>query len=164
MRRALMVMVLIAVLAVAAGCGGDDGGGNGNGKASSKQAYARQLAAASKPLQATFADADQAGANVSSAQIVGHLDEQAATVEDTVKKLQAITPPAALASTHDKLVEGLRELAGSFRKGAMAARRHDTKSLATALRALTTSAGVKKLTEASAELKSQGVTVTNASK
>jgi len=161
MRRALMVMVLIAVLAVAAGCGGD---GGGDGKSSSKQVYARQLAAAGKPLQAAFADADQAGANVSSAQIVGHLDEQAATIENTVKKMQAITPPAELAATHDKLVEGLRELAASFHKGAEAARRHDTKSLATALRTLTTSAGVKKLTEASAELKSQGVTVTNASK
>jgi hypothetical protein len=161
MRRALMVMVLIAVLAVAAGCGGD---GGGDGKSSSKQVYARQLAAAGKPLQAAFADADQAGANVSSAQIVGHLDEQAATIEGTVKKMQAITPPAELAATHRKLVEWLRELAGSFHKGAEAARRNDTKSLATALRTLTTSAGVKKLTEASAELKSQGVTVTNASK
>jgi hypothetical protein len=78
--------------------------------------------------------------------------------------MQAITPPAGLAPTHRKLVDGLEELAGSFRKGAAAARRKDTKSLTTALQSLPKSTGVKKLTEASAELKRQGVTVTNASK
>jgi hypothetical protein len=160
MRRALVVVVAVLAVVLVAGCGGDDGGG----KASAKQVYAQQLAAAGKPLQEAFSDADQSGANVSSAQIVGHLDEQATTVEDTVKKMEAITPPAALASTHRKLVDGLRQLAGSFRKGAEAARRKDTKSLAAALRTLPTSTGVKTLTEASAELKAQGVTVTTASK
>ena len=90
MRRALVVVVAVLAVVVVAGCGGDDGGG----KASAKQVYAQQLAGAGKPLQEAFADADQAGANISSAQIIGHLDEQAATVEDTVKKMQAITPPA----------------------------------------------------------------------
>jgi hypothetical protein len=160
MRRALVVVVAVLAVVFIAGCGGDDGGG----KASAKQVYAQQLADAGKPLQETFSDADQAGGNVSSAQIIGHLDEQATTVEDTVKKMEAITPPAGLESTHRKLVAGLRQLAGSFRKGAEAARRKDTKSLATALRTLPTSTGVKKLTEASAELKQQGVTVTTASK
>ncbi len=160
MRRALVVVVAVLAVVFVAGCGGDDGGG----KASAKEVYAQQLAEAGKPLQTAFSDADQAGANVSSAQIVGHLDEQATTVEDTVKKMQAIKPPAGLEATHRKLVEGLRQLAGSFRKGAEAARRKDTKSLATALRTLPTSTGVKQLTEASAELKAQGVTVTTASK
>jgi hypothetical protein len=160
MRRALVVVVAVLAVVFAAGCGGDDK----DSKASAKQVYAQQLADAGKPLQQAFSDSDQAGANVSSAQIIGHLDEQAATVEDTVKKMQAIAPPAGLESTHRKLVAGLRQLAGSFRKGAEAARRKDTKSLATALRTLPTSTGVKKLTEASAELKKQGVTVTTASK
>jgi hypothetical protein len=160
MRRALVVVIAVLAVVFVAGCGGDDGAG----KPSAKQAYAQQLADAGKPLQQAFADADQAGANVSSAQIVGHLDEQATTVEDTVKKMQAIKPPAGLESTHRKLVAGLQQLAGSFRKGAEAAQRKDTKSLAAALRTLPTSTGVKKLTEASAELKAQGVTVTTASK
>jgi hypothetical protein len=158
MRRALAVVVSLLALLVA-GCGGGDGGG----KTSPKQAYAEQLAGASKPLQQAFADADQVGANVSSAQIIGHLEEEAATVEDTIAKFRAITPPAALAATHRKLIAGLQELAASFRKGAAAARKNDTRSLATALRRLTTSEGVKKLTQASAELKAQGVTVTTAS-
>jgi hypothetical protein len=158
MRRALVVVVsLLAV--VVAGCGGGDGGA----KATPKQAYATQLAEASKPLQAAFADADQVGANVSSAQIIGHLEQEVATVESTIKRFRAITPPAELAATHRKLIEGLQELAGAFRKGAQAARKNDTKSLATALRKLTTSEGVKKLTQASAELKARGVTVTTAS-
>ena len=160
MRRTLVVVVAVVAVVAFAGCGGDNGGG----KASAKQVYAQQLAKAGKPLQEAFSDADQAGANVSSAQIIGHLDEQAATVEDTVKKMEAITPPADLASTHRKLVDGLQKLAGSFRKGAEAARRKDTKSLTTALRTLPNSTGVKTLTEASAELKAKGVTVTTGSK
>jgi hypothetical protein len=159
MRRALVVVVAVLAVVAFAGCGDD-----GDSKASAKQVYARQLGEAGKPLQEAFSDADQAGANVSSAQIIGHLDEQAATVEDTVKKMEAITPPAGLAATHRKLVDGLQQLADSFRKGAEAARRKDTKSLTTALRTLPNSTGVKKLTEASAELKKQGVTVTTASK
>jgi hypothetical protein len=144
---------------VVAGCGDDDGGD----KASPKQVYAQQLTEAGKPLQKAFSDADQVGANVTTAQIVGNLEDQAATVQDTVKKMEAIKPPAGLESAHRKLVEGLEQLGGSFRKGAEAARRKDTKSLATALRTLPTSDGVKKLTEASAELKKQGVTVTTSS-
>jgi hypothetical protein len=159
MRRALVVVVLL-IAVVVAGCGGGDGGG---GKASPKQAYAHQLAVAAKPLQDAFADSDQVGANVKTSQIVAHLEQEATTVEDAVKKIQAITPPPALAATHRKLIAGLQELAASFRKGAAAAGRNDTKTLATALRKLTTSSGVKKLTEASAELKAQGVTVTNPS-
>jgi hypothetical protein len=158
MRRALVVVVLLLAVLVA-GCGGDDG----DGKASAKQVYAKQLAIAAKPLQDAFADADQVGANVKTSQIVAHLEQEATTVEDAVKKIQAIKPPAELAATHRKLIEGLQELANSFRKGAEAAGRNDTKTLATALRKLTTSEGVKKLTQASAELKAKGVTVTNPS-
>jgi hypothetical protein len=157
MRRALVVVLMLAV--VVAGCGG----ANTGGKMSPKQAYARQLADAGKPLQDAFADADQTNAKISTAQIIGHLEQQATAVESAIKKFRAITPPAGLESTHRKILEGLQQLADSFRKGAEAARRHDTKSLATALRKLPTSDGVKKLTEAQGELKAQGVTVTNAS-
>jgi hypothetical protein len=155
MRRALVG--LSAVLAiVVAGCGGDDGGD----KPSAKQVYGQQLAEATGALQKAFADTDQVGANVSSAQIIGHREAQAAVIDDTVKKLRKVRPPAALTAAHRKLTEGLQELAASFRS----AGGKDTKSLAAALRTLQTSTGVKKLTEASAELKANGVTVTTASK
>jgi hypothetical protein len=156
MRRALVVLVAVLAVVVVAGCGADSSGG----KASPKQDYARQLGVATKALQQAFADADQVGANVSSAQIIDHRQAQAAVIDATVKKLRAITPPAALASTHRKLIEGLQELAASFRSGSG----KDTKSLAAALRALPSSTGAKKLTEASAELKAQGVTVATTSK
>jgi predicted small secreted protein len=155
MRRALVV--LVAVLAVVvAGCGADSGGG----KATPKQDYARQLGVATKALQDAFAATDQVGANVSSAQIIAHRQAQAAVIDATVKKMRAISPPAALAPTHRKLIDGLQELAASFRSGGG----KDIKSLAAALRALPSSTGAKKLTEASAELKAQGVTVATASK
>lgn len=156
MRRALVIVVAVLIVGFVAGCGGDDGDG---GKPSAKQVYAQQLAGATEALQEAFADTDQVGANVSSAQIIKHREAQAAVIEDTVKKLREVKPPAALAATHRKLTEGLQELATSFRS----AGGKDTKSLATALRTLQTSTGVKKLTEASAELKAKGVTVTTAS-
>jgi hypothetical protein len=146
---------LFAMLAiVVAGCGDDDGGG----KTSAKQAYGQQLAEATGGLQKAFADTDQVGANVSSAQIIKHRKAQAAVIDDTVKKLREVRPPAALAAAHRKLTEGLRELAASFRGGG------DAKSLAEALQSLPTSTGVKKLTEASAELKANGVTVATTSR
>jgi hypothetical protein len=157
MRRALVVVVAVLAVVLVAGCGGDD---EGSGKASPKQVYAQQLAGATGALQKAFADTDQVGANVSSKQIIKHREAQAAVIEDTVKKLRKVTPPAALATTHRKLTEGLQEMAASFRS----AGGKDTKSLAEALQKLPTSTGVRKLTEASAELKAQGVTVTTASK
>jgi hypothetical protein len=156
MRRALVVVVAVLAAVLVAGCGGDDGGG---GKASAKQVYAQQLAGATGALQKAFADTDQVGANVSSKQIIEHREAQATVIEDTVKKLRKVTPPAALTATHRKLTEGLQELAASFRS----AGGKDTKSLAKALQTLQTSTGVKKLTEASAELKANGVTVTTTS-
>jgi hypothetical protein len=154
MRRALVGLFAVLTIVVA-GCGGDDGGG----KPSAKQVYAQQLAGATGTLQKAFADTDQVGANVSSAQIIKHREAQAAAIEDTVEKLRKVRPPAALTATHRKLTEGLQELAASFRS----AGGKDTKSLAKALRTLQTSTGVKKLTEASAKLKAEGVTVTTAS-
>jgi hypothetical protein len=157
MRRALVVVVAVLAVMFVVGCGGDDAG---DGKASAKQVYAQQLAGATGALQKAFADTDQVGANVSSKQIIEHREAQAAVIEDTVKKLRNVKPPAGLTVTHRKLTEGLEELAASFRS----AGGKDTKSLAAALRTLQTSTGVKKLTEASAELKAKGVTVTTASK
>lgn len=157
MRRALVVVVAVLAVVAVGGCGGDDEGGGG--KASAKQVYAQQLAGATGALQKAFADLDQVGANVSSAQIIKHRETQAAVIEDTVKKLREVTPPAELTGAHRKLIEGLQELAVSFRSGGG----KDTKSLAEALQSLPTSTGVKKLTEASAEFKAKGVTVTTAS-
>ncbi|MES1192705.1 MAG: hypothetical protein ABUM26_00155 [Solirubrobacterales bacterium] len=155
MRRALVVVVAVLAVVLVAGCGGDDSGR----KPSAKELYGQQLAETTGPLQKAFADTDQVGANVSSKQIIRHREAQAAVIEDTVKKLREVTPPAALAATHRKLIKGLQELAASFRRGGG----KDTKSLAEALQSLPTSTGVKKLTEVSTELKAQGVTVATAS-
>jgi hypothetical protein len=156
MRRALLVVVSLLAVVMVAGCGGDDEGG---GKASAKQVYAQQLAGATGALQEAFADIDQVGANVSSKQIIKHRETQAAVIEDAVKKLRRVNPPAELTGAHRKLIEGLQELAASFRSGDG----KDAKPLAEALQSLPTSTGVKKLTEASAEFKAKGVTVTTAS-
>jgi len=98
MRRALVVVVAVLIVVVAAGCGGDDEGAGG--KAPAKQVYAQQLAGATEALQEAFADTDQVGANISSAQIIKHRETQAAVIEDTVTKLRNVKPPAGLTATH----------------------------------------------------------------
>ncbi|HWH94131.1 MAG TPA: hypothetical protein VNT03_09745 [Baekduia sp.] len=161
MRRPLALLLLLVAL-VTAGCGGDDG--DGGGGAASKQDYGRELAQAGQTLQKTFADiADQTGASTSSKQIGDRLDKGAVALDDAAEKFESMTPPEDAKAAHQKLVEGLKELADVFRKGADAARKNDTTTLTRALQSLTNSDGVKKITEAQGELKAKGITVTTSS-
>ena len=154
MRRT--VLLLFALLAlVATGCGGNDNGG-----ATTKDDYGKQLAAAGQTLQKTFSDiADQTGSSTSSAQIADRLDKGAQALDDAAAKFAAIDPPSDVESAHQKFVDGFKELADVFRQGADAARKNDTTTLTKALQGLTTSDGVKKITEAQRELEQKGVTV-----
>jgi hypothetical protein len=157
MRRALLLLTMILAL-VATGCGGDDNGGGGG--ATSKDDYGKQLAAAGQTLQKTFSDiADQTGSSTSSAQIADRLDKGAQALDDAAAKFADIDPPADVEDAHQKFVDGFKELADVFRKGADAARKNDTSTLTKALQGLTTSDGVKKITEAQQELEQKGVTV-----
>jgi hypothetical protein len=162
MRRPLVLLVLLLALVVA-GCGGggDKGGSDGGGGQVSKQEYGKQLAAAGETLQKTFADiSDQTSGETSAKQVGQRLADGAKALDQTVAKFKAITPPAAVKAAHDKLVAGLGELADIFRKGATAATKNDTASLTKALQGLSSSDGVRKITEAQQELKKAGVTVT----
>jgi hypothetical protein len=155
MRRALLLLTMVLAL-VATGCGGDDNGGS----ATSKDDYGKQLAAAGQTLQKTFSDiADQTGSSTSSAQIADRLDKGAQALDDAAAKFADIQPPADVKDAHQKFVDGFKELADVFRKGADAARKNDTTTLTKALQGLTTSDGVKKITEAQRELEQKGVTV-----
>jgi hypothetical protein len=163
MRRPLVLLVLLLAL-VLAGCGGgDDKGGSdgGGGGQVTKQEYGKQLAAAGETLQKTFASiSDQTSGETSAKEVGQRLGEGAKALDQTVAKFKAITPPAAVKAAHDKLVAGLGELADIFRKGATAATKNDTASLTKALQGLSSSDGVKKITEAQQELKKAGVTLT----
>jgi hypothetical protein len=163
MRRPLVLLVLLLALIVA-GCGGGDddkGGGSGSGGAVTKQEYGKQIAAAGTTLQKTFANiSDQTSGQTSAKQVGARLEQGAKALDATVAKFKAITPPAAVKPAHDKLVQGLTELAAIFRKGAAAATKNDTASLTSALQGLESSDGVKKITEAQQELKKAGVTLT----
>ena len=160
MRRPFVLLVTLFALLLVAGCGG-----GGDDKSSSKSDYGKELAAAGQTLQKTFADiGDATGASTSSKQIGDRLDKGATALDDAAAKFGAIDPPAEAKGAHQKLVDGLKELAGVFRKGADAARKNDTATLTKALQGLATSDGVKKITEAQKELKDAGITVTTASK
>jgi hypothetical protein len=158
MRRPLIVLPLVLAL-IAAGCGGGGGGGT------SKDQYGQQLARAGESLQKTFADiSDQSGAGTSPTQIAARLDRGGAALDDAAKKFAAIHPPSSAKGAHQKLVDGLHELAGVFRDGATAARKNDTATVTKALQGLSTSDGLKKITEAQQELKAAGIQVTTTGK
>ena len=158
MRRAIVLLVTVLVV-VLAGCGGDD-----SSKTSSKDEYGQQLAQAGATLQKTFADlGDATGSSTSSKQIGDRLEKGAIALDGSAKKFGAITPPSEVKAAHQKLVDGLEELADVFRKGAAAARKNDSATLTKALQGLATSDGVKKITEAQKELTAQGITVTTES-
>jgi hypothetical protein len=157
MRRALLLLAVIVAL-VAAGCGGDNGGGS---KPTSKQEYGQQLQEAGATLQKTFGDiSDQTGSNTSSKQIGDRLQQGATAVDRAADKFAAITPPPAAKGAHQKLVSGLHEIAAELRKAADAAHNNDSATLAKSLQALLRGDGAKKLSQATAELKAQGITPT----
>jgi hypothetical protein len=166
MRRPLVLLVLMVAL-VLAGCGGGDdkgGGGSSSGGAVTKQEYGKQIATAGETLQKTFADiSDQTSGETSAKEVGARLGQGAKALDQTVARFKTITPPASIKPAHDKLVEGLTELAAIFRKGATAATKNDTASLTEALKGLASSDGVKKITEAQQELKKAGVTLTTSS-
>jgi predicted small secreted protein len=155
MRRVLILLVALLALIVA-GCGG----GSDSGSGTSKEQYGKEIQQAGQTLQKTFADiSDQTGSATSSKQIGDRLDKGATALDDAAKKFGDITPPEEAKAAHQKLVDGLSELADVFRKGADAARKNDTASLTKELQGLTTSDGVKKITEAQQELKAAGINV-----
>ena len=130
MRRPIALLALVIAL-VAAGCGG--GGGGSTSTTDGKAEYGKELAAATAQLQKTFGDiSDQTGSNTSSAQIAARLDKGADAIDQSADKFAAITPPAAAKDAHAKLVTGLHEIADQLRKAADAAKRNDSKTLATA--------------------------------
>lgn len=155
MRRPIALLALVIAL-VAAGCGG--GGGGSTSTTDGKAEYGKELAAATAQLQKTFGDiSDQTGSNTSSAQIAARLDKGADAIDQSADKFAAITPPAAAKDAHAKLVTGLHEIADQLRKAADAAKRNDSKTLATALQDLLKGDGAQKLAQATAELKQQGI-------
>jgi hypothetical protein len=157
MRPLIVLSVLIAL--IAAGCGGSGDQGT------SKDEYRKQLGQAGQSLQKTFADiSDQTGTGTSAKQIGDRLDRGATALDDAARKFSDIKPPSGAKPAHQKLVQGLQELAGVFRQGAAAARKNDTSGLTKSLQGLSTSDGVKKITEAQQELKAEGIDVTKTTK
>jgi hypothetical protein len=155
MRRLWTIVAMLVALA-AAGCGGSS-------SAASREAYQKDLGSVTGTLQKAFADIAGQSAGSGSAQQVGdRLERGANALDDAANRFAAIKPPSEVKDAHDKLVAGLRELARTIRASAAAARRNDTQRLTKALQGLANNPGVKKITEASQELKADGITVPSA--
>jgi hypothetical protein len=161
MPRAFVLLFTLVALVVA-GCGGgddgDSGSGSGDGQGTTKAQYTQQVRSAGAALQKSFADiSDQTAADTTSANVAMALDTGVATLDQTVKKFKAITPPKDAEAAHQKFVDGFEELTGAFREAADAARKSDTAALNKALQGLAAGEGVKKITEAQKELKALGI-------
>jgi hypothetical protein len=157
MRRALLVLLSLVAL-VGAGCGDGDGGSDG---ATSKQDYGRELSRATAGLQQAFEELRKSTSEATTVKASGErLAAGATALEKAADNFEGIEPPKASTAAHRKLVEGLNDLATVFRRGADAAKRNDAKGLQEALAGLTTSKGVREITEAQRELERQGVKVT----
>jgi hypothetical protein len=156
MRRVVLLLLSLGLLA--AGCGG----GADNGTTASHDQYLRDLDQASQALQRTLSDIQaQTGADTSLKQTEARLDRGAKALDDAARGFAKITPPADAKDAHAKIVDGLRQLAGVFRQGAQAARKHDPTTVTKLLQGLATSDGAQKIDQARKDLAAKGIAPTS---
>jgi hypothetical protein len=124
MRRALVVLAL-ALLTPLAGCGG----GHKQTPPLSKSQYEQRMSAIAPTLaQATT----QASASLGGPSLAGAatgIDDQAKALENAVKQLRKITPPADVRAEHRAFTNAVGALAAALHKTADAARTGDPTSL-----------------------------------
>lgn len=156
MARRTTAILLTAVVALAAGCGGDD--------RLSKDAYQQELDAAIQKVEQAFQGLGDSLQKVTSGS--GSLDQVADEVGNIQSELNSaaddldgITPPEDVEPSHAKLVDGMRALSDDLEefKGAIA--EGDTGAIDRFAADAQGLDSVKKLEEATKELKEKGYDV-----
>lgn len=148
MKRALALAVSSVALAVA-GCGGDD-----------KEEYVQEFNKVGATLEKTLTSlgTDITG-STDPKQIGGKLDQGAKALDDAAKELDGIEPPDDAQAAHDKIVSGVEDLAGTFRKGADQAQSNDLTELVETFSSIEGSQGASKIQQAQKELRDKGYDV-----
>ena len=151
MTRALATAVSVLVLGIA-GCGGDE--------EQDKEAYVKEFNKVGSTLQKTLTGlgTDITG-STEPKQISTKLDEGAKALEAAADELDGIEPPEDADASHDKIVSGVKDLAGTFRKGADQAESGDLEELTDTFQGIEGSTGAAKIQQAQKELRDKGYKV-----
>ena len=150
MRRRRLAPLFCVLALVAAGCGGSD----------SKDDYVKEFNQVGATLEKTLSDiGSQLSATTDTKKIAGSIENGAKALDSAAKDLDAIDPPSDAEDAHSKIIAGIRDLAGTFRKSAAQAKAGDLRKMAATLSGLNSSAGAKKIQDAQSELKDKGYKV-----
>lgn len=148
MRRLVPALLAGVVLAVA-GCGGDGG--------TDKAAYVKQINEVGQTLQQQLSSL---GSDISSQSdprgIARKLDDGAAKLDDAAKELDGIDPPADARKAHQEIVDGVHELARTFKAAVAQARDGKLAALVKTFSGISSSPGIQKISAATRELKAAG--------
>ena len=153
MRNPFPIAAVIAL--VIAGCGAAGG---------DKNDYVKSLNKAQATLQQSLSGlGDDIGAGSSGAQVAAKLENGGSAMDAAAEDFNRIEPPDDAKHAHGKIVDGLHEIAGTFRDAAEAAKANDLPKALQTLQDIVQSPGAKEIQEAEAELKSNGYKVEDGS-
>lgn len=148
MTRALAVAASALAL-FAAGCGGDD-----------KEDYVKEFNKVGTTLERTLTSlGTELTGSTDPKQIATKLEEGAKALTDAAGDLDGIDPPGDAEQAHEKIVSGVKDLAGTFKKGAGEAKSGDLSKLVETFSGIQGSQGATKIQEAQKELRDKGYKV-----
>ena len=148
-RLATLALPAAAVALLMAGCGGGSG--------VSKNDYVKSLNDAVASLQKSTASlGPDAGGGAGA---VTRLESGGKAMDVAAENFGIITPPDDAKHAHGQIVDGLHQLADTFRDAAAAARDKDNGKLLKVLQGLEASPGARELQAATEELSAKGYNV-----
>jgi hypothetical protein len=143
-----LASVAVAAALVVAGCGGSG---------VSKNDYVKSINDAVASLQKSTASlGPDAGGGAGA---VARLQDGGKAMDAAAENFAKITPPDDAKHAHSQIVDGLHQLAGTFRDAAGAARAKDNDKLLKVLQGLQDSTGARELQAATEELSDKGYKV-----